>query len=177
MAMSMEVAALAVAAAALWMALLAFHNARLARLLALQAVVRRDLDTALADAQRLTEKGDRLADETLQAASAMRGADGSVDRPDERAAIDLREEARRPVADLRQVGPDLGRMSRGKLEALRSEIARARRSIDDIDTRLDMKRAALDRLLDEVRRTGGQRDAVLLLKPLGFEARPAKPGA
>jgi hypothetical protein len=148
MPVSIELIALAVSGAALVISLLAYLNARIARLQALRTEVRRDLDTTRFEAGRLIDRAIILTEETLQVAYEMRAAEGAAFMPDEREAFDLRDEARQPLAELERIDTDLGRTSRRRLEAIRRDLARVRRSILEIGTKIDVKTTALDRLLE-----------------------------
>jgi chromosome segregation ATPase len=170
MPVSIEILTLAVSGAALLISLLAFLNARIARLQALRTEVRRDLDTTRSEAGRLIDRANTLTEETMQVAYELGAAEGGAFRPDEREAFDLRDEARRPLAELERIDTDLGRRSRKRLEAIRKDLARVRRSILEIGTKIDVKTAALDRLLERPHPPGDAPGRKAVFRSAGQEA-------
>jgi hypothetical protein len=146
----------------------------MARLAAMRTEVRWELDNALVDASWLIDKANTLTEDTMKAAYELRTADGSDFRPDEREAFALRDDARRPLAELQKISPEMTRESRKQLETVRKEVARIRRSIGDIDTRIDVKRAVLDRLLERPQTMGEASDRKVVFKSANLEARPGK---
>jgi hypothetical protein len=103
----------------------------------------------------------------MKAAYELPTADGSGFRPNEQEAFDLREDASLPLAELRQIKPQMTRKSRKQLEATRKEVAHIRRTIDEIGNRIDVKNVALNRLLDVAPAKGESPDRkpVLAFKP------------
>lgn len=172
MAVSIEILTLAVSGAALLISLLAYLSARIARLQALRTEVRRDLDTTRSEAGRLIDRAITLTEETLQVAYEMRAADGAAFMPDEREAFDLRDEARQPLAELERIDTDLGRTSRRRLEAIRRDLARVRRQTLEIGTKIDVKTAALDRLLERSHAPGDAPGRKAMFRSAG-QATPA----
>ena len=171
MSLNLDLSILAISIAALLLSILAARSARLARLSALRTEVRWELDSAVVDAGWLIDKAVKLTEDTMKAAYELRTADGGGFRPNEQEAFDLREDASLPLAELRQISPQMTGMSRKQLEAKRKEVTRIRRTIDEIGTRIDVKNAALDRLLDRTPAKGEtpDRKPVLSFRP---EARP-----
>ncbi len=174
MTLSFEFSLLAIAVAALLLSVHATYSARMARLAAMRTEVRWELNNALVDASWLIDKANTLTEDTMKAAYELRTADGSDFRPDEREAFALRDDARRPLAELQKISPEMTRESRKQLETVRKEVARIRRSIGDIDTRIDVKRAVLDRLLERPQTMGEASDRKVVFKSANLEARPGK---
>lgn len=171
MSLNLDLSMLAISIAALLLSLHASRSARLARLSALRTEVRLELDSAVVDASWLIDKAVKLTEDTMKAAYELRTADGGGFRPNEQEAFDLREDASLPLAELRQITPQMTGKSRKQLEATRKEVARIRRTIDEIGTRIDVKNAALDRVLDRTPAKGEtpDRKPVLAFRPA---ARP-----
>lgn len=171
--LNLELVALGIAIVALLISILAARSARAAWLSALRTEVRWELDSAVVDASWLVDKAVKLTEDTMKAAYELRRADGSGFRPNEREAFDLRDEAGRPMAELQQINPQMTGKSWKQLEATRTEVARIRRTMDEIGTKIDVKNAALERLLDKT----PARDVAPDRKPVfvsSLEARPAK---
>ena len=113
-----------------------------------------------------------MTEDTMKATYELGSADGSGFRPNEQEAFDLREDASLPLAQLRKIYHEMTGKSRKQLEATRKEVVRIRRTIDEINTRIDVKNAALDRILDRTPATGDMPDRkpVLAFRP---KARPS----
>jgi hypothetical protein len=174
MTLSFEFSLLAISVAALLLSVHATYSARMARLAAMRTEVRWELDNALVDASWLIDKANRLTEDTVKVAYELRAAEGNDFRPDEREAFALRDDAGRPLAELQQISPEMAGKSRKRLEAIRKEVARVRRSIEDIDTRIDVKSAVLDRLLGRSQTMGEASDRKVVFTSANLEARPGK---
>jgi hypothetical protein len=172
--MNVEPWLLAVSGAALLVSILAFRSARMARLAALRTEVRWELGNAVADARWLLDKAVTLTEDTMKAAYELRAAEGSGFRPDEREAFDLRDDARLPLAELQQINPDMTGKSRKQLEAIRREVTRIRRAIDETGTKIDVKNAALDSLLERTPAGGDAPRRRAVFTSANPDARPGK---
>ena len=171
MAANAEVMALAVSGVALWISILAFRSAHFARLQALRTEVRREIDNALAEAKGLRDRAITLTEDTMRTASQVRADETVSLRPDEREAFSLRQDAEQPLVELSDFGTDLSRKSRKQLEAVLREAARIRRSIDDLGTKIDVKNAALDRLLEKSQTTGNASDRPVVFRSVSQEPK------
>lgn len=146
--MNGEQLALVASVAALMISGLALRAAQGASLQALRTEVRRCIDQARAEANSLVERADSLMERTLLTASETAKSDGDTYKPNEQDAIDLRRDAGQPLSELEALDTDLNALSKGKLSRKLEEASRIRRTIAGIDTKIDIKTAALNELVE-----------------------------
>lgn len=172
--MNGEQLALVASVTALIFSGLALRAAQRASLQALRTEVRRCLDQAWSEANDVVARADKLMERTLRTAYKTAKSDGDTYKPNEQEAIDLRRAADQPLEDLETIDTDLNALSRKKLTRKLGDATRIRRTIAGFETQIDIKTAALDKLLEAWTSRSNASAQKAQLKPVNEKPDPGK---